>query len=59
MADMRTQLCAATIFDWLEAILARVDELAAKAAGPSAPTRPSARDAEAPADALAEVDARP
>jgi trehalose-6-phosphate synthase len=55
MAEMRTQLCAATIFDWLEAILARVDELAVEAADPGAPTRAPMRDAEAPAG----VDARP
>ena len=55
MSCMREQLCAATIFDWLEGILSRVDELAIAPVHPGAPARPPTRGAEAPAT----FDARP
>jgi hypothetical protein len=48
---MREQLCAATIFDWLEAILARVDELAVKPVGPGEPARTREREAPTALDA--------
>ena len=48
MQRMREQLRRATIFDWLEAILARVDELAAPATELRAPTERAALAARAP-----------
>ncbi len=51
MSCMREQLCAATIFDWLEAILARVDQLAVKPVGPGEPARTREREAPTAFDA--------